>query len=148
MWLASENRQLIGESTLVGRSCFAAGDIGGEAWILVENARGFQPLQHVNHHEVARTEGTVEPVGAAKPGGKLLQPAADAIHDQMQALLGPRLIALYKLGVCEFKDWRLHRAERGKHPCDRAGPGIRICRKKPCVALRDMEDYRPCLEEG
>ena len=34
---------------------------------------------------------------------------------------------------------RLHRAERGEHPCDRARPGIGILWQQACMALRDME---------
>ncbi len=37
---------------------------------------------------------TIEPVGIAQATGKLVQPAADAILDQRQALLSPGLIAL------------------------------------------------------
>ena len=78
---------------------------------------------------VARAKGTVEPVGVAKPGGKLLQPVADAIYDQMQTLLSPSFIVFLDRGGFALKDRRLHSAERGKHPGDRAGAGIRICRK-------------------
>src|SRR5204862_1265706 len=60
----------------------------------------------------------------------------------------PRLIALQKPGGCEFKDRRLHRVERGKHPCDRARPRIGILRQQARMALGDMEYDRPCLEQG
>src|SRR6202035_4646221 len=52
------------------------------------------------------------------------------------------------LAVCEFKDRRLHRVERGKHPCDRARPRIGIVRQQARMALGDMEHDRPCLEQG
>jgi hypothetical protein len=44
--------------------------------------------------------------------GKLVQPVADAILDQRQALLIPSLVALGSLAL-SFKDRRLYRVERG-----------------------------------
>jgi hypothetical protein len=44
-------------------------------------------LQHRHHHQVARAERTIEPVGIAQATGKLRQPVADAILDQGQALM-------------------------------------------------------------
>ena len=52
----------------------------------------------MHHHEVARAERVIEPVGVAKATGKFAQPVADAILDERQALLGPRLVALTQLG--------------------------------------------------
>src|SRR5262245_52794563 len=82
-------------------------------------------------------------VGITQTTGKLVQPGADAILDQRQALLTPRLVALQKPGVSEFKDRRLHCVERGKHPCDRACPGIGIVRQQARMALGDMEHDPP-----
>src|SRR3954454_5344217 len=92
-WPAGVNRQLSVESPLVGGPRFAAGDIGGKVRIFVQDARWFQSEQHRHHQQVARAEPIIEPVGTAKASGKLLQPVADAILDQRQALLGPGLIA-------------------------------------------------------
>src|SRR3984885_7166067 len=146
-WLASENRQLSVESTHVGGPRFAAGDIGGEVRILVQHTRCFQPEQHRHHHQVARTECTIEPVGIAKATGKFAQPLTDAILDHGQALREPGLVALQELGGLEIKDRRLNRVERGKHPCDRARPGIRIVWQQACMALGDMEHDRPRLKQ-
>src|SRR5688500_12917503 len=88
-WLAGVDRRLSLESPLVGGPRFAAGDKGGQVRIFVHNARRFQPEQHRHHQQVARAESTVEPVGTAQASGKLLQPVADAILDQRQALLAP-----------------------------------------------------------
>jgi hypothetical protein len=52
------------------------------------------------------------------------------------------------LGGYEFEDRRLHRVERGEHPCDRARPGIGIVRQQARMALGDMEHDRPRLEQG
>src|ERR1700704_4555133 len=89
----------------------------------------------------------VEPVGIAKPTGKFVQPPTDAILDDRQALLVPGLVALHERGHGALDDRRLQRAERGKHPCDRARPGIRIVWKQACMMLRDVEDDRPRLEQ-
>jgi hypothetical protein len=37
---------------------------------------------------------------------------------------------------------------RGKHPCDRARPGIGIVRQQARMGLGDMKYDRPCLEKG
>src|SRR6185503_8122186 len=71
-----------------------------------------------------------------------------AILDQRQALLAPGLVALQNLDGYEFKDRRLDRIERGKHPCDRARPRIGIIRQQARMAPGDMEYDRPCLEQG
>src|SRR5262245_24227089 len=60
----------------------------------------------------------------------------------------PGLVSLQELGGCKFKDRRLHRVDRGKHPSDRARSGIGVSRQKFRMALGDMEDDRPCLEQG
>jgi hypothetical protein len=78
----------------------------------------------------------------------LAQSIADAILDQGQALLSPGPVALQKLGDFELEDRRLHRTERGKHPCDRARPCIGNFRQQARMVLGDMEDYRACLEQG
>src|SRR5262245_44134482 len=59
----------------------------------------------------------------------------------------PGLVSLRKPGGPEFKDRRLHRVDRGKHPSDRARPGIGVIRQKARMALGDMEDDRPSLEQ-
>ena len=125
-----ENRQLSVESTPVGRPRFAAGDIGGEVRIFVQHTRCFQPEQHRHHHQVARAERTIEPVCIAKATGKFAQPVTDALLDERQALLVPGLVALQEPGGFAIKDRRLNRVERGKYPCDRARPGIRIVRQQ------------------
>src|SRR5690606_5700852 len=51
------------------------------------------------------------------------------------------------LGKVAFEDRWLHRVERGKHPCDRTRPGIRIAREQAGMALRDMKHDRPRLEQ-
>ena len=48
------------------------------------------------------------------------------------------LIALQNLDGYDFKDRRLHRVERGKHPCDRARPRIGIIRQQSRMALGDI----------
>src|SRR5207247_5967581 len=62
--------------------------------------------------------------------------------------LTPGLIALQDPGGSEFKDRRLHRVERGKHPRDRTRPGIGTLWQQACMALGDMEHDRSCLEQG
>src|SRR5436190_8194104 len=59
----------------------------------------------------------------------------------------PGLVALEQPRGSKFKDRRLHRAERSKHPCDRARPGIGIVRQQARMALGDMQHDRPCLEQ-
>src|SRR5262249_60062901 len=71
-----------------------------------------------------------------------------AILDQRQALVIPGLVALQEPGVSKFKDRRFHRVDCGKHPSDRARPGNGVIRQKARMALGDMEDDRPCLEQG
>src|SRR5262245_52895712 len=58
------------------------------------------------------------------------------------------LSPLKQLGGAKFKDRRLHRVDRGEHPSDRARPGIGVIRQKTRMALCDMQDDRPCLEQG
>ena len=43
-------------------------------------------LKHRHHHQVARAERAIEPVGTPEATGKLAQPVADAILDQRHAL--------------------------------------------------------------
>src|SRR6187455_2404286 len=147
-WLAGENRQLIVESTLVGGPRFATSDIGGEVRVFLQYARSVQPAQHRHHQEVTGAERIVEPVGTPEPTGKFAQPYTDTILEDRQALLIPGLVALQERGHCAINDRRLDRAKRGKHPCDRARPSIRIVRQQPRMALRDMENDRPRLEES
>src|SRR5260370_87516 len=73
---------------------------------------------------------------------------AVAIVEDREAILIPGLVVLHERGDCAIKDRRLHRVKRGKHPCDRARPGIRIIWQQHRMALRDMEYDRPRLEEG
>src|SRR5215212_10287292 len=84
-WFACVDRQLSVEGTLVGGPRFAAGYIGGEVRIFVQHTRRFQPEQHRHHHQVARAERAIEPVGIAKATGKLDQPVTDAILDERHA---------------------------------------------------------------
>src|SRR3984885_8815506 len=111
---------------------FSAGDIRGEIRIFVQHTRCFQPEQHRHHHQVARAECTIEPVGIAKATGKFAQPVTDAVLDERQALLVPGLVALQEPGGLQIKDRRLNRVERSKHPCDRARPSIRIVGQQAC----------------
>src|SRR6185437_12873482 len=48
------------------------------------------------------------------------KPYTDAILEDGQAHLIPALVALQEPGGFALDDRRLHRVERGKHPCDRA----------------------------
>jgi hypothetical protein len=80
--LPVKTANVIVESTLVGGPRFAAGDVGGEVRIFVQHSRCFQPEQHRHHHQVARAERTIEPVGIAKAIGKFVQPITDAILDE------------------------------------------------------------------
>src|SRR4051794_1321494 len=101
-WLADINRQLGGESPLVGGPRFAAGDIGRQVRVFVQNTRWFQPEQHRYHHQVAGAEATIEPLGAAKARRELLQAVVDAILNQRQAFPAPGLIGLENPGDCEL----------------------------------------------
>src|SRR3954468_1581877 len=147
-WPAGVNRQLSVESPLVGGPRFAAGDIGGKVRIFVQDTRWFHPEQHPHYHQASRPKPAVEPVGTAEASGKLLQPLVDAILDQRQALLGPGPVTLENPGGYEFKDRRLHRVDRRKHPGDRARPRTGIIRQQSRVALSKMKHDRPCLEQG
>lgn len=118
------DRPLGGESPFVCGPRFAAGNIGSQFRKLVEKARRSKPEQHRRHHEVARAERPIEPVGIAQAGRELDQSIANAVFDQRQALFGPWLVALREPGGHEFEDRRLHGAERGEHPGD--GPRPRI----------------------
>src|SRR2546428_10105120 len=60
----------------------------------------------------------------------------------------PGLVALEQLRVCKFEERRFHRVERGKHPCDRARPGIGIVRQQAGMSPGDVEHDRPCLEQS
>src|SRR3546814_8470946 len=116
----SEDRQLSVESSLEGGPGFAAGDVGGEVGIVVQYSRSVQPAQHRYHQQIAGAERAIEPVGVAKATGKVAQPDADAVLEGTQALLVPGLVALEDLDEVAVEDRRLHRVERGKHPCDRS----------------------------
>jgi len=59
----------------------------------------------------------------------------------------PGLVALLARGAFEINDRRLHRIERGKHPCDRARPRIRIVWQQARMVLRYMENDRARLEQ-
>jgi tetratricopeptide (TPR) repeat protein len=113
---AARYRSLGSESSLVRGSRFATGNVGGQFGKLVQKARRSEPEQHRHHHQIARAERPIEPVGVAQAGRKLDESIANAVFDQRQALFGPRLVALRELGGCEFADWRLHGVERGEHP--------------------------------
>src|SRR5688500_18260804 len=51
-----ENRQLSVEGALVSRPRFAAGDIGGEVRVFLDQARPRQSAQHGHHQQVAGAE--------------------------------------------------------------------------------------------
>src|SRR6185312_10652430 len=89
LWLTGVDRPLGGERARVCGPRLAAGDVGRQRRELVEEPRRSQPKQHRHHHQVARAEPPVEPVGVAEAGGELDQPVADAILDERQALVGP-----------------------------------------------------------
>jgi hypothetical protein len=63
-------------------------------------------------------------------------------------MLEPRLVPLEDRSEAAVEDRRFHRVERGEHPGDRACPGIRIAGQKARMALRDMQQDRPRLEQG
>jgi len=63
--------QLRRERPLVGGARLAAGDIGRQRRKISQDAGRSQPQQHRHHHQVARAEGTVEPVGVAEASRKL-----------------------------------------------------------------------------
>src|SRR3981081_1193265 len=81
------------------------------------------------------------------PTGKFAQPYTDAILEDRQALLIPAFVVLQEHRHCAINNRRLPRVDRGKHPCNRARPGIRIVWQQTRMALRDMEYDRPRLEE-
>src|SRR5271166_382083 len=141
------DRPLGGESPFVCGPRFAAGNIGGQFRKLVQKARRSKPEQHRHHHEVARAEVPIEPVGIAQPGRKLDQSIANAAFDQRQALFGPWLVTLREPGGHEFEDRRLHGVERGEHPGDCPRPRIGIVREQSRMVLGDVEDDRACLEQ-
>ncbi|MGY4326085.1 hypothetical protein ACVWWG_000499 [Bradyrhizobium sp. LB7.2] len=93
-------------------------------------------------------ECAVEPIGIAEATGQFAEPDADAILQDRQALLVPALVALEQHGHPELDDRRLQRAQRGKHPRDHAGSGVRIVRQQPGMALRDMEHDRAGFEQS
>ena len=142
------DRQLGGEGPFVCGPRFAAGDVGGQVRELVQKARRSEPEQHRHHHQVARAEGPIEPVGIAQAGRELDQSIANAVLDQRQALFGPGLVALRELGGHEFEDRRLHGVERGEHPGDRPRPRVGIVREQARMVLGDVEDDRARLEQG
>src|SRR3546814_13984909 len=103
---------------------------------------------HRYQQQIAGAERAIEPVGVAKATGKVAQPDADAVLEGTQALLVPGLVALEDLDEVAVEDRRLHRVERGKHPCDRACPGIGIVRQQAGMTPRDMAHDRPRLDQG
>lgn len=110
-------------------------------------ARSIQPAQHRSHQQVAGAERTAEPVGVGKPTGKFAQPLMDAILEDTPALLPLDLAAPLARGGSVLNDRQIHRAQRVKHPQDRARPGIGILRQQARVVLRDMENDRPGLKQ-
>ena len=88
-----ENRQLSLESTLVGGSRLAAGDIGGEVRVFFQYIRTLQPAQHRHHQQITGAERAIEPIGIAKVTGKTVQPLPYVFFQGMQALLIPGLVA-------------------------------------------------------
>ena len=104
--------------------------------------------QRMHHQEVAGAERAVEPLGVPQPSGELAEPCMDALVEHRRARRIPGLVALQNPDGDEIQHRRLNRVERGKHPRDRARPGIRIVWQQPRMALRDMENDRPRLEEG
>jgi hypothetical protein len=126
---------------------FAAGDIGAEGRIRLQDPRTAQPAQHRHHQQVGGAERAVQPVGVAEPAGKLVQPRPDASVEHELALLEPRLVALHERGDRALEDRRLHRAERGEHPGDGARPAVGVIRQQAGMALGDVENDRPRLEQ-
>lgn len=96
----------------------------------------------------SRAEGAIEPIGAAESHGKPSHAVADAILDQNHALAGPGFVAFQNPGSLQVQDRRLYRVERGKHPSDRARPGVRIVRQKAGVARCDVKHDGARLEQG
>jgi hypothetical protein len=106
-----------------------------------------QPAQHGHHQQITGAEPAIKPIGIAEAAGKVAQPLADAVLEETQALLVPRLVAFENLDHVAIKDRRLNRIKGCKHPSDRARPAIRIARQQTRMALRDMEYDRPRLEQ-
>ena len=124
------DRQLRGESPLVGGPRFAARDIGGEVGIFVEQARRPQPQQHRHHHQVAGAERAVQPVGVAQargscPSRSRMRSSTSGRRSAAQGLSPSRSLA-----VVQLQDRRLDRVERGEHPGDRARPGVGVVRQQ------------------
>src|SRR4051812_23063401 len=64
-----------------------------------------------------------------------------------QALLVPALGALHQHGYSKIDDRRLDRAERGKHPRDRARSGVGIVGQQAAMTFGNMEHDRPGFEQ-
>lgn len=108
---------LLGGPILIRRPPLAACNVSGEKRKFVQKPGRPEPQQCVHHHQVARAERSVEPLGIAEPTGKIAQACADAIPDQRHAFGRPRLVAFLKLGGHEFQDRRFHGIDRGEYPC-------------------------------
>src|SRR5262245_33984549 len=95
----------------------------------------FQPLPMVSRADSFL--GTTKPAWTRRR--RLPFPVLESVHVTCP---------LAVLDDVAIHDRRLHRAECGEHPHDRARPGVRIFRQEAGMALRDMEDDRPRLEQG
>src|SRR5690606_8735691 len=118
------------EGSPEGRTRLSTDDIGHKVRILLQHTRSLQPAQHRHHQKITRAEGAIEPVAMAKATGKVAQPFPDSVVEDTQTLLVPGLVALEDLREIALEDRWFHGVERGKHPCDRACPGIRIVRQQ------------------
>src|SRR3954454_22599316 len=87
LWIPGVDRQLGGEGPFVRGPRFAAGNVGGQFRELVQKARRSQPEQHRHHHQIARAERPIEPVGITQASRELDQSIANTVLDQRQALL-------------------------------------------------------------
>src|SRR3546814_12079154 len=64
--LAAVNHQLGVKSPPVSGPRFAASEISSEVRIFIQNTRRSQPEQHRHHHQIARAERAIEPVGVTQ----------------------------------------------------------------------------------
>ena len=144
-----EDRQLGGEGALEGGPRLAAGDIGGRGSDIPPAGPIPQPAQHRHHHQVARAERAVEPVGIAEPAGKLAQPVADAVLDASAG--APRTRSCRAPAA-----WRSSRSTIGGSTVLSAANIQVIARarafassgSRPGMALGDMEDDRARSRTG
>src|SRR5262249_13819202 len=134
------------ESPLVGRPRFAADDIGGQVRIFVQNARSFQPEQHRHHHQITGAERSIEPIGIPR--------RAESCFSRLRTRSSTRGKRSPFQGLSSSSNLAVANSRIGGSTVLTAAniyviarPGIGIFRQAR-MTLIDMEDNRPCLEEG